>query len=44
MKVIYYRLTDNASIRKGKYGAYVFYKTATMKKPSFLNIKCPHGF
>ena len=38
-------LTDNANIRKGKYGAYVFYKTATMKKPSFLNIKkCPHGF
>ena len=38
-------LTDNADIRKGKYGAYVFYKTPTMKKPSFLNIKkCPHGF
>ena len=38
-------LTDNANIRKGKYGAYVFYKTANMKKPSFLNIKkCPHGF
>jgi DNA topoisomerase-1 len=38
-------LTDNANIRKGKYGAYVFYKTASMKKPTFLNIKkCPHGF
>jgi len=31
-------LTDVLSIRKGKYGAYVFYKTEHMKKPQFLNI------
>ena len=28
-------ITDNISIRNGKYGAYIFYKTAKMKKPSF---------
>ena len=27
------------SVRKGKYGPYVFYKTNEMKKPKFLNIK-----
>ena len=27
------------SIRNGKYGAYIFYKTASMKKPRFLNLK-----
>ena len=32
-------LTSNLSIRKGKYGAYAFYKTPSMKKPDFLNIK-----
>ena len=32
-------LTDDLSIRKGKFGAYGFYKTAQMKKPEFLNIK-----
>jgi len=32
-------LTSNLSIRKGKYGAYAFYKTASMKKPEFFNIK-----
>ena len=32
-------------IRRGQYGAYVFYRTPEMKKPEFLNIKkCPHGF
>ena len=31
-------LTDVLSIRKGKFGAYVFYKTDKMKKPEFLNI------
>ena len=36
---------DNLSVRKGKYGPYIFYKTADMKKPSFFNIKkCPFGF
>lgn len=32
-------LNETMSVRKGKYGPYVFYKTNTMKKPTFLNIK-----
>ena len=32
-------LTKNLSVRKGKYGAYVYYKKPTMIKPEFLNIK-----
>jgi DNA topoisomerase-1 len=32
-------INDNISIRKGKFGIYVFYKTSQMKKPKFLNIK-----
>lgn len=32
-------LTPNLSIRKGKFGAYVYYKKSNMKKPEFLNIK-----
>ncbi len=32
-------LNADFSVRKGKYGPYVFYKTAHMKKPKFLNIK-----
>ena len=32
-------LNDDFSIRKGKYGAYVYYQTTGMKKPKFLNIK-----
>jgi len=32
-------LSTNLSIRKGKFGAYVYYKTPTMKKPEFYNIK-----
>jgi DNA topoisomerase-1 len=32
-------INENLSIRKGKYGPYLFYKTSTMKKPKFLNIK-----
>src|SRR6056300_199708 len=38
-------LNDVMAVRKGKYGAYVFYKRPDMKKPQFLDIKkCPHGF
>ena len=33
------KLTNNLSVRKGKYGPYVYYKTDTMKSPKFLNIK-----
>ena len=32
-------VNDNMSVRSGKYGPYVFYKTATMKKPRFLSLK-----
>lgn len=38
-------LTNNLSVRKGKFGPYVFYKTPTMPKPKFFNIKkFPVGF
>ena len=33
------RLNDNISIRKGKYGDYIFYKTLQMKKPDFYKLK-----
>ena len=32
-------LTKDISIRKGKYGDYVFYKTAQMSRPQFLKLK-----
>ena len=32
-------LNNNITIRKGKYGPYVFYKTDKMKKPKFINMK-----
>lgn len=38
-KNILRELNENMSVRKGKFGAYVFYKTEQMKKPQFLNIK-----
>jgi len=31
-------VTESMSVRKGKYGPYIFYKTATMKKPRFLKL------
>ena len=35
------KLNDHLSIREGKFGKYIFYKTSKMKKPSFhkLNFK-----
>ena len=33
------QLNENISIRNGKYGPYVFYKTDKMKKPRFINMK-----
>jgi len=32
-------LNDELSVRKGKFGAYVYYKRKDMSKPDFLNIK-----
>ena len=32
-------ITEDLSIRKGKYGEYIFYKTDKMKKPRFLKLK-----
>ena len=35
-------LRDDLSVRRGKWGSYLFYKTSTMKKPRFLKLKeCP---
>ena len=33
------QINEHASVRKGKYGEYVFYKTKTMTKPIFLKMK-----
>jgi DNA topoisomerase-1 len=33
------KLNGNASIRKGKYGPYIYYKTVKMSKPRFLDLK-----
>ena len=32
-------ITEDISIRKGRYGSYIFYKTSTMKKPKFFKLK-----
>lgn len=32
-------ITNNLSIRKGKFGPYLFYQTQYMNKPQFLNLK-----
>lgn len=32
-------ITEDASIRAGKYGEYIYYKTSKMKKPRFLHLK-----
>ena len=32
-------INDDISIRNGKYGDYIFYKTANMKKPKFISLK-----
>jgi chaperonin cofactor prefoldin len=32
-------LTPELSIRKGKFGPYIFYKTKAMKKPKFLDLR-----
>jgi DNA topoisomerase-1 len=37
-------LSKNISIRKGKYGAYIYYKTSSMKKPEFYNVQKFKGF
>lgn len=38
----YIELSEHMTIRKSKYGKYVYYKTNTMKKPKFLSLKgCP---
>jgi DNA topoisomerase-1 len=32
-------INENISIRKGKFGAYIYYKTSHMKQPTFYNIQ-----
>lgn len=35
-------LSETASVRRGKFGNYIYYKTDTMKKPEFINLSnCP---
>lgn len=36
-------IDDYTSIRMGKYGLYVYYKTSTMKKPKFISLKTYKG-
>ena len=36
-------LSEDLTIRKGKYGHYIFYKTNKMTKPKFLNFKGYQG-
>ena len=33
------KINDDISIRNGKYGDYIFYKTSAMKNPTFLKLK-----
>lgn len=38
-------INDYISIRKGKFGNYIFYKKTDMNKPQFLKLnKCPHEY
>ena len=37
------KLSNNISIRKGKYGDYIFYKTEKMKTPKFFKINMYNG-
>ena len=38
-------INSELSIRNGKYGPYVFFKSDTMKKPKFFPLKkCPHEY
>ena len=37
-KVVIRQINDNMSIRSGKYGDYIFYKTPKMTKPKFLKL------
>jgi DNA topoisomerase-1 len=37
-KIFSRNLDDNLSIRNGKFGDYIFYKTKTMKKPKFFKL------
>ena len=38
-KGIVRKINEYASIRNGKFGHYIFYKTPTMKKPKFISLK-----
>jgi topoisomerase IA-like protein len=36
-------INTDISVRKGRFGPYIYYKTAEMKKPEFVAMKkCPH--
>jgi DNA topoisomerase-1 len=38
-KMVLRVFTPSLSVRKGKFGPYIYYKTRTMDKPSFLNLR-----
>ena len=38
VKPVLLEITKEASIRNGKYGPYIYYKTAKMKKPRFISL------
>lgn len=43
-KHILRHINEHMTVRNGKYGPYLFYKTNDMKKPKFINLKkCPHN-
>ena len=33
------KINEDASIRNGKFGHYIFFKTSKMKKPKFISLK-----
>ena len=42
-KSIMRQLNEEMSVRKSKYGNYIYYKTTKMKKPKFISLKkCPY--
>jgi DNA topoisomerase-1 len=42
-KLVLRELDENTSVRKSKFGNYIYVKTEKMKKPKFVNIKnCPY--
>ena len=44
-RIILREINTDLSIRNGKYGPYIFFKTSSMKKPKFFPLKkCPYSY